>query len=89
MWIEMCVTKSQWAEEMLLLFTVSQYKLYKSVLNEKQFRYTKRWHTVEKKSDTLAQNNLLLSLGQHEINYWILAASKVQTEDLIDVKIIS
>jgi len=27
---------------MLLLFTVSQYKLYRNVLNEKQFRYMKR-----------------------------------------------
>jgi len=46
----------------LLLFTISQYKLYKHVLNEKkQFRYMKVWHTAEEKSDTLAQNNLLLS----------------------------
>jgi len=46
----------------LLLFTISQYKLYKHVLNEKkQFRYMKRWHTAEEKSDTLAQNNILLS----------------------------
>lgn len=31
----------------MLLLTTSQYKLYKNVLNEKQFRYMKRWHSVE------------------------------------------
>jgi hypothetical protein len=67
---------------MLLLFAISQYKLYKNVLNEKQFRYMKRWHTVQKKRDTLAQNNLLLSFRQHTINYWILGVSKLQTEEL-------